>query len=422
MASRPLHDEGLDELGVRALLVGESDSIDAAAAHLGVERDVLATILATARRAGHAVDGSIGLVAQRMPSGTFVLSLAAARAEARAWAGVAHELGNALTTIAGWADVAAATPDPDASRHAIRTVQASIRDAMDIAPLLLERRGSGDRCEVASAVVQVVERFEPIAKAKGVSIVRRRIDAGVADASRAALSSIAANLVKNAIEACERGGRVEVAVRTTTGGLEIVVEDDGRGMSADTLAALYGSRARPADTSRPRGIGASVVRALVERAGGTIRATSNEGAGSCVRVALPRVRRRTLSSGVRERPASMRVLVVDDHAPLAELIASTLEMRGAKVRIASAPAEALSAVARDRFDVAFVDLDLGGSSGSELIRTLVDRQLVPRVIVMTGASALPELGAHGLLRKPFDLGELESLMHAPVPARARRAR
>jgi hypothetical protein len=41
---------------------------------------------------------------------------------------------------------------------------------------------------------------------------------------------------------------------------------------------------------------------------------------------------------------------------------------------------------------------------------------------MTGASELPELGAHALLRKPFDLGELEALLRAPAPARARRAR
>ena len=341
--------------------------------------------------------------------------------DARTWAAVAHELSNAITTIAGWADVAASAADPAVARHAIETVRASARDAMDVAPLLLTRDAKGESSDVASTVSQVVERFGPIALARGVRLVRRRIDGGKLDTSRAALSSIVANLVKNAIEACERSGRVEIGVRSTGPGVEIVVEDDGAGMSADTLAALFGPGATPADTSRMRGVGVSVVRALVERAGGSIRATSELGQGSCVRVALPRAQQRVIS-GVRER-VLRHVLVVDDHAALTDLVGATLEARGVKVRVARTPAEAIEAAESERFDVALVDLDLGGSSGESLVRALVDRALVPRVIVMTGASAIPELGAHALLRKPFDLVELEQLLSAPAPSpRARRAR
>ena len=98
---------------------------------------------------------------------------------------MARSLSNAITTIAGWADVAASAADPAVARHAIETVRASARDAMDVAPLLLTRDAKGESSDVASTVSQVVERFGPIALARGVRLVRRRIDGGKLDTSRA---------------------------------------------------------------------------------------------------------------------------------------------------------------------------------------------------------------------------------------------
>ncbi len=408
-------ENGLAELGVRSVTLTVDASFAHAAAQLETDASTLERVVTAARRDGQATEAAAGLCATRTDAGVVVFSTVALRADALAWAGVAHELRNALTTIAGWAQVAAESGDAARVSRAIEMVQTSAREAMDVAPLLLEPRAIGESADVSRVVRQVVERFAPIAASRKVALACRRIDEGDVETSRAALASIVANLVKNAIEACEPGGRVDVGTRTTTRGVEIVVEDDGRGMSVEALRDLFGPRVVHRDGPQAgRGIGLSVVRALVTRAGGTARATSRVGAGSCVRVELPKATRRVSISGVRERAAGRRVLVVDDHAALADLIASTLEARGATVVVTSNPSHAVAAAEEERFDVALVDLDLGDEvvgerSGAALVRTLVATRLARRVIVMSGASAVPDLGADGLLRKPFDLADVEEV-------------
>lgn len=411
MSGQASRESVLAELGVRSLVVGADDSLVDAAAHLDVDVATLRRVVETARREGRAADPSVGLCAIADATGSTVFSTRTIRAEALAWAGVAHELRNALTTVAGWAQVAAETKDPKRAKKAIDIVQASARDAMDVAPVLLDGRGSAETADVRRTLRQVVERFAPVAAHRKVMLACRRIDEGTVALSRAALSSIVANLAKNAIEACDAGGRVEIGARETLSGVEVIVEDDGRGMSEAAVRDLFGPRALEREGPRAgRGLGLSIVRALVSRAGGTVRVTSREGAGSCVRVQLPSASAASGSSGVRERASARRVLIVDDNVSLAELIGAALELRGASVVITGEPARALEVAAEERFDVALVDLDLGEASGAALIEQIVAQRLSRRVIVMSGASVVPELGADGVLRKPFDLVDVEELV------------
>jgi len=400
----------LAQLGVRAVTVRAGDSLEHAVATLGIDAGTLAQLITVARRDGADANEALGVCAWADGESVTLLSTSSLRSDALAWAGVAHELRNALTTIAGWAQVAAQTRDDERARHAVEMVQASALDAMDVAPLLLAQRTQGESTDVERTLRHVVERFAPIAAARDVRLACRRIDGGEVATSRAALSSIVANLVKNAIEACEPKGRVDVGARTTNRGIELIVEDDGRGMDESALRERFDAAGLNAESARTgRGVGLSVVRALVARAGGTSRVTSRVGAGSCVRIELPVTTKSSASSGVRARSAARRVLLVEDHAALSDLVESTLTARGATVFATREPARALAAAREERFDVALVDLDLGETSGASLVRTLVSTRLARRVVIMTGASAVPDLGADAVLRKPFDLADVEEI-------------
>lgn len=425
MAARQSNDWALEALGIRraTLLVGERSptALASAAQTLGVEPSALESAIATATEMGRAHDPEAGLVAMRQGQEITLCSSAPLRAEGLLWAGVAHELGNALTTIGGWASVAASTLDEQESRRAIAIVAESAREAMDVAPLLLRRDEEDERAEVARVVSSVVERFVPVAAARGVMLRVRSVDAGEVMASRAAVAAIAANLVKNAIEACADGGRVEVAVRASARTFEILVEDDGRGMPEAKQRTLFSRRSAPPPRGAGgRGIGLSVVSALVSRAGGTARVTSTVGTGSCVRVELPRARKRGLASGVRRRTGVRRALIVEDHDSIAELVATTLVARGIEVFRTRDPAEALAEARRAPFDLALVDLDLGATSGEVVVETLVREARAARVVVMSGAPSIDVARADGVLRKPFDLADLDELL-TQAPRRTPRA-
>ncbi|MFO7892845.1 MAG: response regulator [Longimicrobiales bacterium] len=111
-----------------------------------------------------------------------------------------------------------------------------------------------------------------------------------------------------------------------------------------------------------------------------------------------------------------RVLVVEDEAPVRELVAKHLEKLGYVVTRASDAEQVLLRMSRDRepFDVVLSDIHLPGLSGVELLRLLLTHSPLRPVIMITGdsdeslARKALDYGAAGYLLKPFELFELEA--------------
>ena len=101
------------------------------------------------------------------------------------------------------------------------------------------------------------------------------------------LQEAVVNLVKNAIDATDRGS-VQVRLEERPGSYAIVITDTGIGMSPDVLARVFD----PTYTTKPRGeglgLGLPLAKHIVAGHGGTIEATSEPGAGSTFTVLLPR--------------------------------------------------------------------------------------------------------------------------------------
>lgn len=112
----------------------------------------------------------------------------------------------------------------------------------------------------------------------------------------------------------------------------------------------------------------------------------------------------------------MKVLVCDDHALMAQVLALHLREQGHEVVVASSPQEALAEQARCPVDVCVLDLVFPGSGtdGAETIRPLLDASPATRVLVLTGytGSALARravaAGAHLLLEKNRSLSAVSA--------------
>jgi two-component system response regulator HydG len=110
-------------------------------------------------------------------------------------------------------------------------------------------------------------------------------------------------------------------------------------------------------------------------------------------------------------PAS--ILVVDDDAPAARLLAEVLTREGYQVTTALSVAEAVAALdGGARFDAALTDLRMPGASGFDLVRELKARDPEAIVLVLTAfgtAQAAGEAiagGAYDFVSKPVDLNAL----------------
>jgi HD-like signal output (HDOD) protein/signal transduction histidine kinase len=118
------------------------------------------------------------------------------------------------------------------------------------------------------------------------------------------LKQILVNLVKNAIEALVDGGRIEIINRGHVNRerklyLELVVSDNGPGLSAEVLANLF-SAVRSTKDGAHHGLGLSIVHGLVKKLDGLITCRSGSG-GTTFEILLPTRGGTSTVSGAQSR-------------------------------------------------------------------------------------------------------------------------
>ena len=112
-------------------------------------------------------------------------------------------------------------------------------------------------------------------------------------ADRRAVKQVLLNLLTNAIKFTPAGGHVGVSVRYGDGLTTITVRDTGVGIPASELPRLGNPfeqvNSDPTIAKGGSGLGLALVRALMEKHGGTLSVDSEEGVGTTVRVTFPLV-------------------------------------------------------------------------------------------------------------------------------------
>jgi signal transduction histidine kinase len=227
------------------------------------------------------------------------------RARRQLLADVSHELMTPLTAIRGYVQTLA-LPEPaiDAAskRRYLEIVnqetyklEAIVGDLLDLARL----EGGGGKLTMEP--VRIAELFERVGARHGPMIAERqitlhtRVEPGdlVVDADPQRLEQALQNLAANALRHTPRGGRVELHAGRQHDGIRLIVRDSGPGIPVEHLPRIF-DRFYKADASRTAtdtpsgsGLGLSIVRAIVERHGGTISAGNGDGGGAIFEIRLP---------------------------------------------------------------------------------------------------------------------------------------
>jgi DNA-binding response OmpR family regulator len=114
----------------------------------------------------------------------------------------------------------------------------------------------------------------------------------------------------------------------------------------------------------------------------------------------------------------MRVLVVEDEAPLAEAVARGLRREGMAVDVALDGDSGHEKSSITRYDVVVLDRDLPGMPGDDLCAAIVGAGGTTRVLMLTASGTLEDKvdglsrGADDYLAKPFDFPELVARVRA----------
>lgn len=348
--------------------------------------------------------------------------------------GIAHELNNPLTAVAGYAQLLLAAHLPLHLRaRAERLAQEAERAGHIAKNLLLFARGAKTEKQPVD-LADLLERTLAL-RAYELRVANIQVERDLASPLPAVLSDpyqlqqVFFNILLNAEQAIRSQrdhGRIRVSLRGRPEEARVRVEiaDDGPGVPPNLLPYLFD----PFFTTKPpeegTGLGLSISQAIVKEHGGELFVHSASGEGATFVVELPAPVPQELP--VESLPApppgravekrGRRILVVDDEPAVAQLIADALEQQGYAVRVHTDSRRAL-AEAEDRpFQLAICDIRMPELDGQAFYRVLRERQspLARRLLFTTGDTLAREtaqfLEQVGLpcLAKPFRVEELRA--------------
>jgi two-component system NtrC family sensor kinase len=107
------------------------------------------------------------------------------------------------------------------------------------------------------------------------------------EVDRNQMAQVFVNVFLNSIQAMGEGGTLKIGIGTPDERLILTISDTGKGIPGDVLPKVFDPFFTTKGEGRGTGLGLWITQGIVERHGGTIQITSQEGMGTTVEVQLP---------------------------------------------------------------------------------------------------------------------------------------
>lgn len=351
----------------------------------------------------------------------------------------AHDMNNLLAAIKGYSDVILLDlHESDPMRADVEGIGEATARAYDITnKLLLFARKQSAKPTRVNINQMFLESQEMLSRVLGPSIsLELRLDKTLRDVEidTRHLELIVQNIVSNAAEAMPEGGKLiietynkevteaESADAGVARGHYAVVRfsDNGEGIDEELHEKIFEPFFSSREHGRGSGLGLSVVRGIVQHAGGNIYVKSALGRGSSFEILL-RATDRPVDTAAKvdssiPQGGGTSVLVVDDDDLLRSIVERILSRSGYEVHIASTRQQAL-ALCRDEkthIDVALIDIVMPEIDGRDLSAQIRTVRPDTKILYMSGFSkeTLTQQGVLDeeaeLIRKPFPADQLSS--------------
>lgn len=344
--------------------------------------------------------------------------------------GVAHDFNNSLAAILGRAQLLRRQVNDPALVRNLDIIQTAAEDAAaTVRRIQTFARKSPvkefELLDVGSLLNDAIEitrtRWENEARLRGLEYqVRLEAEAGQSTyGSASELREVFVNMIVNAVDAMPRGGKLSISCRRNNDRLQLQFSDSGMGMPDDVRQKIF----EPFFSTKGAhgtGLGLSVSYSIIERHEGSISVVSQPGSGTVFTIdlpaAIPESSFEEITSPAGET-AHLRILVIDDEAPVRETLAEMLVAMNHQVELAGSGQEAIEKLRRGAFDFVFTDLAMPEMDGWETARAVRQIWRNIRIVLVTGygPTTVPPTGEENLvdaiIGKPFDFAQVGSTLN-----------
>jgi signal transduction histidine kinase len=215
-------------------------------------------------------------------------------------ASVSHELRTPMTSVLGYVDLSLDDPGlPDGVRRNLKIMERNGERMLELISTILQGAKQADRpaplalaeTDLGQIIVDAVEALRPRSDERDISVLVTSAEHVIARIDAFRIRQVIDNLLSNAIKYNRDGGEVTIGVADDDGTAWIVIRDTGIGIPESEVPKVfdrfYRSDAVRQGTIHGSGLGLGIAREFVERHGGTIDISSEEGSGTTVFVTLP---------------------------------------------------------------------------------------------------------------------------------------
>lgn len=217
-------------------------------------------------------------------------------------AGVAHEMGNPLSSIEAQLQLLGPKDLPGDAAHVVATVRQEVarlgRILRELVDFARRRRDEATLVSVQSVVGDALRLLRHDRRMREVT-VREEFDPETPPVFviEDHLMQVVLNLLLNALDAMPAGGTLRIEVGTAGGQVALRVHDTGVGMDRSVLARCFEPLFTTKESDRGTGLGLSISRDIARATGGDIEMHSAPGRGTTAVVTLPAFATAPLSAG-----------------------------------------------------------------------------------------------------------------------------
>jgi signal transduction histidine kinase len=208
-------------------------------------------------------------------------------------AGVAHEVNTPLAVISNYAQMLAKQIDAaDPKTRLLDKIAKQTFRASEIVNSLLNfsrtSKTEFEEVDIQRVIRETMSLVEHQLEKAGVDVVLEN-DAALPPirGNFGKMQQVFLNLILNARDAMEEGGRLRIAARAENGHVCVDVMDTGKGIATEDLTRIYDPFFTTKAARKGTGLGLAVTYGIVREHGGVIHADSKPGEGTTFSIELP---------------------------------------------------------------------------------------------------------------------------------------